>query len=61
MKPHELIDHYGNAPRAAEQLGVTKQAVYKWRDQGFIPFNTQYRIQVITQRKLVADRDRVSA
>lgn len=58
MQITELIEYYGSSGEVARAVEVSKQAVSKWTVQGFIPFNTQYRIEVLTDGKLKADRNK---
>jgi hypothetical protein len=54
MTHHDLVDHFGNASKAAKALGYSRQAVSQWKDRG-IPFEAQYRIQMKTKGRLRAD------
>lgn len=56
MTVTEVKAYYRTLASAAKELGVTRQAVNKWRDNDLIPFNTQYRIEVLTNGELKADR-----
>lgn len=57
MKPEEVINHYGSATKAAKALKLSVAGIGDWGRKGFVPFNTQYRIQVLTCGVLVADRE----
>lgn len=56
MTVTEVETYYTTLAAAAKELGITRQATSKWRDNDLIPFNTQYRIEVLTNGKLKADR-----
>lgn len=56
MTVTEVEAHYSTLTAAAKELGITRQAISKWRDNNSIPFNTQYRIEVLTNGELRADR-----
>jgi hypothetical protein len=53
MEYDDVAEFYGNASKAAEKLGLTRQAVSKWRTRG-IPFEQQFRIQLKTKGRLKA-------
>lgn len=53
MTHQELVEHFGNANRAAKALGFSRQALSQWKSSG-IPFESQYRIQIQTKGKLKA-------
>lgn len=63
MTLEEVMEYYGkNSPdgvsqanAVADALQVSRPAIAKWNRQGFIPWNTQFRIQVHTEGKLTAD------
>ncbi len=55
MQPCDVVEFFKGGTNAAKELQVSKQAVSKWVTQGFIPHNTQYRIQDATNGLLVAD------
>lgn len=54
MTHQDLVDHFGNANKAAKALGYSRQAVSQWKSNG-IPFEAQYRIQMKTKGRLRAD------
>lgn len=56
MTVTEVEAHYSSLAAAAKELGITRQATNKWRINDSIPFNTQYRIEVLTNGELKADR-----
>lgn len=57
MQYDDVISHFQSVARAAEKLGFTPQAIYKWRNNGEIPERTQLYIQAKTRGKLRADAD----
>ena len=52
MNIQTAIDHFGSREALAAALGVGRTATYWWGDT--IPENYQYKLQVITDGKLVA-------
>lgn len=50
----ELIEHYGTLEKAAQKIGVTRQAVGNWKRRG-IPKINQRLIQHLTRGRLRAD------
>lgn len=59
MTYSDLIRKYGNANRAANALGFTRQALSNWK-RGGIPYNSQMHIEIKTKRALRAnERDLV--
>ena len=57
MTPDQLINHYGTIRKCATELKVTYQCVHIWKSTGVIPRDVQYKIEVLTQEKLKADRN----
>lgn len=55
MTPKEVTAHFGDRKTTASALGITPQAIVDWYKKGCVPFNTQYRIQVLTNNALIAD------
>ena len=54
MNLDHLKSHYGSIAKAAQAIGVHRQAVYRWKDG--IPFPRQCEFEVLTQGALKADR-----
>lgn len=54
MTHQDLVDHFGNASKAAKAVGYSRQAVSQWKERG-IPFEAQFRIQMKTKGRLRAD------
>lgn len=53
MTIKQLIRYYGDSVQAASAIGVTKQAVSKWKKTG-IPVMRQHYIQSLTDGELKA-------
>lgn len=53
----DLKQHFGSIAKAAECLGIHRQAVYEWGKRGAIPEGQQYKIEVLTGGALKANRD----
>jgi hypothetical protein len=56
MHPQQIIDHYGagSVSKAAERLGLSRQALYNWLDAGVVPQNWQSWFERDTDGKLRA-------
>lgn len=54
MSYDEVMTFYKGPVRAAERLGLTRQAIFKWRKRG-IPHPRQKHIQADSRGKLRAD------
>lgn len=53
MKPiEEVISHFGSKNKLAKILGVTPQALTKWKDG--VPKGRAYQIEVFTEGKFQA-------
>ena len=50
MTKHEAIELYGGVTRLAKTLGLTRDAIYKWRD--YPPMAYQYQIMVLSGGRL---------
>lgn len=59
MNFNDLKQHFGSVAKAAAALGLHRQAVYAWDGKG-IPEGQQYKIEVLTEGALKADRGEVS-
>ncbi len=59
MTYEQVINHYGNGINAAKALGIHSSSIYQWGSKGRVPFDTQYRIEVLTNGILKADRQLV--
>lgn len=55
MNKKDAINHFGSAAKLARALGLTRAAITLWPER--IPIGRQYQIEVVTQGKLVADRE----
>lgn len=54
MNIDQILQHFGGSPtEAARKLGVRRQAIYEWRENG-IPYTRQIGIQNRTAGKLKA-------
>lgn len=42
----------GNASQMARALGLTRRAIYGWRERNRIPMLMQYRLQELSEGKL---------
>ena len=55
MTLDEVIAHYGTEREAAYRLGYSEQALQHWKKKG-IPTKTQKYIELMTRKKLLADK-----
>jgi transposase-like protein len=55
MNYRELIEFYRTVPRAAKELGVSRQLLYYWQKNG-IPAGRQALIHIKTRGRLRADQ-----
>lgn len=55
MDFNDIKQHFGSVAKAAQALGVHRQAVYAWEVKG-IPEGQQYKLEVLTGGALKADR-----
>lgn len=53
MLKSDVIEHFGSEAEVARALGVTRGAVWQWKD--IIPRGSAYQIQIITRGKLRVD------
>jgi DNA-binding transcriptional regulator YdaS (Cro superfamily) len=53
MFTRDAIQHFGNAPKLAQALGLTKGAIYQWGDR--VPPLRAARLHQITRGKLRFD------
>ena len=61
MDFNDVKQHLGSIAKAAERIGVHRQAVYEWKKRGVIPEGQQYKIEVLTDGALKADRQGAAA
>lgn len=52
MTPKQVLKHYKTPSEFAAQVGFTKEALYKWTKQGYIPAKSQFDIQCSSQGRL---------
>jgi hypothetical protein len=52
MKTIEAIGHFGTVLALSKALGITRQAIYQWGES--VPYKHQYRLQYLTNGKLIA-------
>lgn len=54
MTTKEAIDHYGSISKLAKALNIHAQGIYRWKECP--PKLRQYQIEVLTKRKLKAEK-----
>lgn len=59
MTVQEVINYFGNAAKAAQHLGLNKAAVRMWKFRGRVPSLQQYKIEIITNGYLKADKNEI--
>ncbi len=55
MTKDEAIKFWGGPTRLAKTLGITRDAIYKWRD--YPPMAYQYQIMVLSGGRLTVTED----
>lgn len=60
MDIRDTIAHFRGVPALADALGVSRSAVYQWRNSQRIPLLRQYQIETLTSGTLRADRQNVN-
>jgi hypothetical protein len=55
MTINDLLKEYKTCYRLANELGFHNNTVYRWKKDGFIPANTQKKIELLTQGKFKSD------
>lgn len=53
MTKQEAIDHFGGIKELADKLKISYHAVYQWKE---IPLLRQCQLELMTKRKLKADK-----
>ncbi len=56
MTYNQVISHFGNGVNAAKALKISPSSIYQWGRKDRVPSDTQYRIEVLTNGELKADR-----
>lgn len=59
MTLDEVIDYYSSTYHFSELTGMSTSSFANWRKKGYIPLNTQLRLELLTKGKLIADREEV--
>jgi len=55
MTLDDLMDYYGTIYKVSKGLGLSPSSAYHWWRLGYVPIETQIRIQEKTNGALVAD------
>lgn len=50
MKAQDVFDYFGGIREAAEALGLSTQALYKWKDE--VPKNRQTHVEAVTKGRI---------
>lgn len=59
MKFSEVLEYYDyKTKKIAEALGISRLTVYKWKNKNAIPFDKQCQIEVTTNGKLRASKEK---
>ena len=62
MKVEDIVpEHFRSFDDLASALHITKSAVSQWKKNGAIPFDRQCQIQVVTDGRVLANKERVAA
>ncbi len=54
MTVEEIRAFYGSAKKFIKVTGIRQTNFYNWRTWGYIPYKAQFKIQELTEGKLVA-------
>ena len=57
MKYEQVMEHFKTAYRLRKELGISTSAPSNWRKLGYIPIETQLRIEELTSGLLRASLD----
>lgn len=49
-----IIKHFGSVSSLANQLGVNRQAIYRWQHRGAVPFEKATLISAMSQGQVTA-------
>ena len=55
MTIEEVYNFFGSARGMERKIGISHASMKNWRDRGYIPIETQVRIQLLTEEALKAD------
>ena len=55
MKTQTAVDFFGGRRQLAQALNISVQAVAYWVKRGAVPRGQAYRLQVMTEQKLLVD------
>jgi len=55
MKIEDVMDYFGSARNMEKLIKISHSSVKNWRDRGYIPIETQVRIERLTEGQLTAD------
>jgi DNA-binding transcriptional regulator Cro len=55
MKIEDVMMYFGSARGMERKIGISHASMKNWRDRGYIPIETQVRIQRLTEDALMAD------
>ena len=55
MKTQTAVDFFGGRRQLAQALNISVQAVAYWVKKGAVPRGQAYRLQVLTEQKLLVD------
>lgn len=58
MKTDDVYQFFGSANKACKAIGITRTAIYKWMERGYIPVKRQKQIELLTKGKLVAEKNK---
>lgn len=55
MKIEDVLMYFGTARNMERKIRISHSSMTNWRERGYIPIETQVRIQRLTQDALKAD------
>lgn len=56
MKAQDVFDYFGGIREAAEALGLSGQALYKWKKSGEVPKTRQSHVEAVSKGRLKKDK-----
>lgn len=55
MKIEDVMMYFGSARKMQKKIGLSHSSMTNWRGRGYIPIETQVRIEHLTNSELKAD------
>lgn len=55
MTPQQVFDHFKGYYFFSRQTGMSQSSLWNWMQWGFVPFNSQRKLEKLTQGVLKAE------